>query len=166
MDTERAWAAGFFDGEGSVARTVSRNGRPTVPRVSITQAGPPDAPPETLLRFATAVGVSGRLYGPTFIENRKPRYVWAAGKYADVLVIRDALWPWLSTVKRDVFTERLTEYEEKRATPIPRSRPWTHCKNGHELVPENLYISGTTRRCRICQIAQSREQRRRVRGST
>lgn len=156
---ERAWAAGFFDGEGSVARTVAKNGRVGVPAISITQAGPPDSPPDTLVRWSEAVGVKVRIYGPIFITGRKPRYQLQVGAYADVIKVRDAMWPWLSTDKREAFTSRIEEYEVKRATPLPRSKPQTHCRNGHALVEGNLYVSGKSRRCRTCQLKQSRDAR-------
>lgn len=60
--------------------------------------------------------------------------------------------------------------------PVTRSennkRKWalyTHCKNGHELTPENVYLNRKTgsRSCRICTAAYQRayQQRKRARGN-
>lgn len=47
-----------------------------------------------------------------------------------------------------------------RAKPIPKGVKWniTHCKNGHELTPENSIIDcgGRHRRCRTCRTAQQK----------
>jgi hypothetical protein len=158
-DTERAWAAGFFDGEGSVARTVAKNGRVGVPAVSITQAGV-DGIPDTLLRFCAAVDVDAAIRGPIYIPNRKPRYQLQINAYAKVIIVRDALWPWLSSDKRSAFTARLDEYEIKRANRWPRSLPWTHCKQGHPMTDDNVYVNAHGgRRCRECQLEASRAYR-------
>jgi hypothetical protein len=168
-DTERAWAAGFFDGEGSVGKTFAKNGRPGVPQVSITQAGI-DGIPDTLLRFCAAVGVEpSRIYGPIDIAHRKPRYQLQINAYESVLAVRDALWPWLSSAKRAAFTARLDEYEVKRADRWPRSLPWTHCKQGHPMTEDNVYVSQGGRSCRTCQRERSRlqaERKRRARATT
>jgi hypothetical protein len=42
----------------------------------------------------------------------------------------------------------------------------THCKNGHELTPDNLVRSAPKRRCRICFMAYQRERKRRLRRET
>lgn len=94
-DIERAWAAGFFDGEGS---TCVKAGRSIV--VSVTQAADGDACPETLLHFARAVQ-AGRLYGP-YATRGKPIYRWTAvGAEAALAIGR--LWPFLSRPKREQY---------------------------------------------------------------
>ncbi len=39
----------------------------------------------------------------------------------------------------------------------------THCKHGHELTPDNVYVWGTQRSCRRCSIDRAREHKRRKR---
>lgn len=40
----------------------------------------------------------------------------------------------------------------------------THCKNGHELTPDNIYKNGKNgRRCKICQKADAKRYRQRQR---
>lgn len=90
---EIAWAAGFFDGEGSTY--ANRN----TPRVAI---GHVDRRP--LDRFLAAVGV-GSVTGPYDHNTKKnpkwrPHYTYQA--YGDKAIkVLDALWPYLSAPKRE-----------------------------------------------------------------
>jgi hypothetical protein len=46
-----------------------------------------------------------------------------------------------------------------------KSDPWTHCKYGHPMTPDNLHTSfGTRRRCKTCANAASRAFRDRRRA--
>ncbi len=43
--------------------------------------------------------------------------------------------------------------------PKQKRRIETHCRNGHEFTPENVYIRKSgSRRCRTCQKACKRNQ--------
>lgn len=98
---ERAWAAGFFDGEG----WVGRNGRATHSiRITLSQIDR-----VTLDRFCSAVGV-GKVCGPfadrvNMRKNRgaRPYWVFRASSRADVIGVWECLHEWLSPVKRDQF---------------------------------------------------------------
>jgi len=86
VDTELAWAAGFFDGEGcvSVSRTLA-TAEPVI-QLSVSQVQR-----EPLDRFAAAVGV-GKVYGP-YTKKSKPRakpcYQWSiTGSDADAVFER------------------------------------------------------------------------------
>lgn len=98
---ERAWAAGFFDGEGWAGLVVQAGRRTTQPQAQINQAGT-DGVPETLVRFQRAVGV-GRITGPTKIAGRKDLYRWCASSRDDVRRVCEALAPWLGGVKLAQF---------------------------------------------------------------
>ena len=89
-DLELAWAAGFFDGEGS----FYSNGQ--YPRVSIAQRDP-----IVLERFRAAVQV-GKVYGPY-----RERYIWqyAANGSANVGHIYTVLGPYLSATKKEQFQQ-------------------------------------------------------------
>jgi len=99
---ELAWAAGFFDGEGSIGTYANghlrRNGtRGLVTRLTITQK---DSRP--LWRFWRAVGNLGN------VTQRRPDASHLYGMYALQLVKRAdvhqavwLLWPWLSEPKRE-----------------------------------------------------------------
>jgi hypothetical protein len=85
---EVAWAAGFFEGEG----TITQSGGRLVVRLNNTD-------PEPVYRFANIVGF-GEVYGPYQYEQpdrrkRKPFWVWLAEEYEGLEVL-ELLWPWLS----------------------------------------------------------------------
>lgn len=85
-----AWAAGFFDGEGSTcSKRSTRCGEMTVPQKD----------PECLYRFQKAVGGLGAVDGP-YRAKTFPIYVWRLSKTFDVDCVLTALWPWLSGPKR------------------------------------------------------------------
>jgi hypothetical protein len=109
-DTELAWAAGLFDGEGSVSikqpsSGIRSNGQKWHSghqiRVTIQQNDD-----EVLKRFQAAVEI-GTIYGPytrpPSVRHRNPYYQYQAHGIEAVKVIWKALWPYLSTVKRDQF---------------------------------------------------------------
>jgi hypothetical protein len=101
--TERAWAAGFFDGEGSVSVGGSRRERPSYrqPSMEIPQSSA-DGIPESLIRFQAVVG-AGSITGPRPPRNpwaRLPSYRWELGGHRKVEAVAGVLWPWLGSVKR------------------------------------------------------------------
>jgi hypothetical protein len=103
-DTEIAWAAGLFDGEGSV--TIKKRGGATI------QLGMTDLP--LVERFTRVVGV-GSISGPRIQPNRKPSWVWFACGLNAVSVAR-LLLPYVGDRNIGRF-ERLIQYYDA-------------CKNG------------------------------------
>jgi hypothetical protein len=102
-ETERAWAAGFFDGEGSLYLTrpkESSNWRGV--SLYLPQASR-DELPDTLLRFHRAIGGLGTISGPHPPRSpwsRLPQYHWqTSGRHSASAVLR-ILWPSLSSVSR------------------------------------------------------------------
>ena len=96
-ETELAWAAGFFDGEGSVSiHRDKRPGRKPLIHLDIEQV---DIRP--LLRFRAAVGLPGNIsLRPARSLNRKPIHrVYMAHAEASACIAR--LWPFLSEPKRE-----------------------------------------------------------------
>lgn len=88
FDPEVAWAAGFFEGEGSITQS---NGR-LVTRIRNTDEEP-------IYRFASIVKF-GEVYGPYTQADglrrpRKPFWDWVASEY-EALEVLELLWPWLS----------------------------------------------------------------------
>lgn len=104
--TERAWAAGFFDGEGCVSPHFDRRpGRTPALQLSIEQNDP-----RPLERFAMAVGYSGHANCRKTIRPpaNKPMYRIAMGHAATVCAL-EAMWPYLSDPKRE---QALRAYEQ------------------------------------------------------
>jgi hypothetical protein len=85
-DPEVAWAAGVFEGEGTI--THSR-GRLNI-RLKMTDE-------EVVYSFASIVKF-GEVYGPYQPSEedghrRKPYWVWVACEY-DALEVLEMIWPW------------------------------------------------------------------------
>lgn len=95
-DIELAWAAGFFDGEGSVSlHRDKRPGRSPALHLDIEQV---DARP--LARFRVAIGQLGAITLRPARGSSRPIYRVYMGHAASVAAIT-ALWPYLSEPKRE-----------------------------------------------------------------
>ena len=102
-DIERAWAAGFFDGEGTAGVGGRSRDGPTYrqPSLEIPQSSGRGVP-DSLLRFQLAVG-AGSITGPHPPRNpwaRLPSYRWEVGGHRKVETVAGSLWPWLGSAKR------------------------------------------------------------------
>jgi hypothetical protein len=144
MSTELAWAAGFFDGEGTVGTTVGSSDTLYV-RLQITQSGSDDVVPEVLTRFQAAVNL-GTIYGPYYYgDNTYARYVLTIAGYVGVRKVIDLLTPYLGSVKRNQAEKALSECSREGKL---RSK----CRHGHEFTEENTYIDAIgNRHCRTCR---------------
>lgn len=119
---ELAWAAGLFDGEGS----IFLSGPPRWPSVTleISQAGVET--PETLERFRAAVSVGSvnGPYPPRSQWSRAPSYRWrVSGRHVAGSVL-GSLWPWLSNPKKQralSFANRLDAHFVGLSEPSERS---------------------------------------------
>jgi hypothetical protein len=124
---ELAWAAGFFDGEGTAvlagvnstrvhATTGRRRDYPT-PHLAVTQ----HYDPETIHRFHRAVVGLGAVYGPHSSKGtaHHPRWSWSARRPTEVLAVVPMLWPWLSGPKRAQIHGVITAYLADAATRRP-----------------------------------------------
>lgn len=85
--TDWAWAAGFFDGEGHtgsqrklVFLSIDQNDR------------------EVLDKFLSSVGV-GKVYGPYKAKGTNTRYEYRCGGIGVVIAL-GKMWPWLGSKKR------------------------------------------------------------------
>ena len=105
-ETDYAWAAGFFDGEGHTGyisgiryRADRRSKEATYHylEIAISQASK-DGVPEVLVKFQSIVG--GSIFGPYEARTRiTPLYKWCARNNAARRILKQ-LWPYLGTVKR------------------------------------------------------------------
>jgi len=114
--TETAWAAGLFDGEGSTSIQFDKRyvGRRGTFRLSMAQSGD-DRAIEILERFQRAVGGLGKIYGPYQPPppSRKPKYHWYSHN-ARALEALNILRPYLSRAKR--LQAALTEIQWEYST--------------------------------------------------
>lgn len=89
-----AWAAGFFEGEGSTYIGQHARRRRGYLKMSIGQKHR-----EALDRFHAAIGGLGNV---TFNPSRPASpYSWNAGRYEHCQAVLAMLWPFMGQVKRD-----------------------------------------------------------------
>src|SRR6266498_4651747 len=108
-----AWAAGFFDGEGSTM-VYAQDSRPGYLRleVAVPQADH-DGVPTVLVRFQKAMGGLGRIVGP----EADDLYKWVSGGRLEAMAAVALIWDHLGEVKRvqanDAIKRFLNQYESK-----------------------------------------------------
>lgn len=153
MDEEREliWAAGFFDGEGctSPAKSKTKSGEVTGFKIHISIA---QVQREPLDRFCEAVGV-GKVYGPYEKEgpNQQPQYRYSIQSKGGCKQVIEKLYPYLCSVKR-AQADRVIAMVDAQPNML-NSKYKTHCVNGHEFTPDNIYIPPkrpTRRYCMAC----------------
>jgi len=93
--TERAWAAGVYDGEGSASTYLPKQRKSRVRQIAVYQSGD-EMPPPLLFRFRAAVGDVGLIHGPA----RGSLYQWHSKRHIVVDTVTELLWPWIGEVKR------------------------------------------------------------------
>ena len=156
-ETLRAWAAGFFDGEGSISAVMdNRHRRTCTVQMTVVQAGSETDPPDTLVRFLDAVGV-GKLARRTTTGRlgTKPLWTWRATNIDDIRHAVDRLLPYLGNAKTEQIAKAMairTEFTELKAD-IAR-----FCKKGHELTHRGS--SDRTYRCWVCHNEYARDWKR------
>lgn len=146
-EIELAWAAGFWDGEGSASIHVCNQGKNRYPKLSITQVGEDK---ELLLRFQVAIGGYGKIYihtKPT--EKHQASWQLVIQNQPQIEKIMKILWPYLSSVKKQ-------QYKKVKAssTYFGGGKHKEYCKNGHKMDEINTKIryknNWTLHECRQC----------------
>jgi hypothetical protein len=170
-DDWRAWAAGLYDGEGSLYLLDHRtHDGYQIPEMAVTQSSA-NGTPEVLSRFM-AVTRAGHINGPYQQDGATLEvYRWKGVVRADVEAIVAMLWPWLGAVKRIQARNVLAVLQAQE--PLPRGNPaWgnrkTHCVHGHEYATARMrpyYPRGVgiqrrdNKQCLECMREQARDRR-------
>lgn len=132
-----AWAAGFFDGEGTICaqrREKVGNGSAFMNiTIAVSQAG--KHAPAILERFRSIVGVGNvyQIHGKCRQAHHKIGYSWRTSKFEYVQAVVALLWGWLGEQKREQAERELREYlswPRQRMTPekgrYMAARRWAH----------------------------------------
>lgn len=96
---ELAWAAGLFDGEGSIGLySAGRAQRWKHLRLAVGQSDT-----EVLIRFNAAVGGLGKLTGPYkgSKNTKKPQFMLTFNGFERCQAVVAFMWQWLSSPKRN-----------------------------------------------------------------
>lgn len=144
-DTQIAYAAGLFEGEGTV---WVRQGTLTMSRAAGMAVGMTDLDP--LERMLDTFG--GKIYGPFVKKGCKPIYHWRLDGWDAVERIYAVIGDYLSVRRRAQFERAIA------AAPPPDrrghgtiNRNKMHCPEGHPYDEANTYRFGNARYCRICR---------------
>jgi hypothetical protein len=109
LDThELAWAAGFYDGEGSTFLAAAGGQGLRSPCCEVNQVRP-----EVLHRFHAAVGGIGSMrLRPDRLKRRPhPMWSWTTRNWRSTQTVLTMLWPYLDVVKRAQATTVFLEYQ-------------------------------------------------------
>lgn len=157
MRIDLAWAAGLFEGEGSVGRYSS-----TTAAIAMTDR-------DVLVRFAAAVGI-GRVYGPYIKKkkSRKPVWLWRVSSYDTVAQLFQMLESWLGPRRREQFARALAGPPRSRRGPRPLPPSTTpFCGRGTNYGYERHLRHGEPpcRECRAAKRAYRRDLKRKTHAS-
>lgn len=134
IDThELAWAAGFYDGEGTMGSHSpterSKCGRKKYPRLGMSIHQVDKRP---LKRFQAAIGGLGGIGGPYHHGTSKPIHQWTTQNYEHAQAAIAMLWKYLSEPKRE--QAMLAMREVSRTNQIPRIGRWAKCRSYRRVV--------------------------------
>lgn len=160
--SEIAWAAGLFEGEGTISS------KPQGTRGSGAQLRLGMNDKDVVERFRKIVGCGGLYAHKPGTGSTKPNWTWYVYDADKVTAILSAFLPFLGARRSAKAMEAL----EVTADIVAYAKR-THCPNGHAYEGENLMIETIkrgdrqyeARRCRECRTEQARERARRKRGS-
>lgn len=113
-ETDLAWAAGFFDGDGCVGFNKTRAHYKSL-CIGIVQVNK-----EPLERFLTVVD-AGYINGP-YEKPGNPVWQYQIRKVDDIMNVKNLLWPYLTHVKHEQFTKAINSYEEYKDSLPPYYR--------------------------------------------
>lgn len=144
--TELAWAAGFYDGEGSAS---SSSDYLKLPALSLNQV---DIRP--LRRFHAAVLGLGTVRGP-YERGNQPIYEWSAKSFIHAQAVIGLLWKYWSEPKREQAHRVMTAFYQRTLRRGPRGKDGkiAFCKVGHSLADAYTFPSSNGRiyrRCKPC----------------
>ena len=141
-----AWAAGFFDGEGTIR--AKKNGSL---HLSISQI---DIRP--LEKFKRALGDIGVIRGP-YLTPHKPKFVYEITNSPIAKEAMLQLYPYLS-LKMEQCDKALDSFENRPNKGRGRKLGTTFslCRRGHEIK-----VHGKYRYCMECHVERNRQYRKR-----
>lgn len=130
-----AWAAGLFEGEGSITR---RHLRHTNLVLAMTDE-------DVVRRFHEIIG-HGKVYGPYVNHSGvKPQWRWACTGAKNCIAVLAALWCFLGERRKQRAEIAIREMALIRSFGSPI------CKRGHPFDEANTIIEHGGRVCRRCK---------------
>lgn len=131
---DMAWAAGLFEGEGSIVWTSVPPRNNTKKRHYRCQLSLHSTDEDVVRRFHKVIGI-GVVNGPynysTKKTKRKPSWYWAVGSHERVQAAIAMMWPWLCSRRRERAKEVLAlELLERPAGSYRRDAAGRYYREG------------------------------------
>lgn len=145
-----AWFAGLFEGEGSIE--IAKNGGVRL-CIRMTDLDVIERVDRMFPGSNSIQAVVPKPVRPGF-NQPKTQYAWRTGGEEPVTEVLTAILPYLGERRSERAREALRHFETRRSAVVK-----THCKNGHELTPENLR-NGRKGGCRTCYNDWSKDYQR------
>jgi hypothetical protein len=162
MGEKIAWAAGLFEGEGTVSCYIRKRGsRRPAPRVAMGMTDP-----KTVEQFAEIMGFGTISVTRKAVVNRKAIYRWQVGSWKDAEAAFSILGPWLHARRFAQFEKLLAAKPAVLMKPGDYLVAKTHCPHGHAYTPSNTYVHKTHRACRTCRRLRQRIRNAKAREQT
>jgi len=83
------WAAGLFEGEGSIYMNTVNGGKSSYPRIAIAMTDE-----DVIRRFGEVVGITHYTLRKDNTPNRKPAWEWRTGVREEVIRILSMMLPY------------------------------------------------------------------------
>lgn len=139
-ETEWAWVAGLFEGEGNIAFLARGSAQA---RIRMTDK-------DVLERLDALVpSANGVLFIGRQQAHHKDQWIWQICNHAAVLSFFGAIMPWLGARRREKALEAIQRIYDSPG----HNETKTHCKYGHPLSGDNMYRSPSNgqRACKACK---------------
>lgn len=133
---ELAWAAGLYEGEGSLAAVQRAPAKQTPWTNRNLSLRLQTCDHDVLLRFHEVVGGRGVINGPYKKAgvDHKPFWRWSCQVEADVIEILRSFWPWLGERRREQVWTKIGD----RGIPISRIEFAKRCQEGQNRRYANV----------------------------
>lgn len=148
------WAAGLFEGEGSIGS--HQDGHPRAYLEMVDE--------DIVRRFASIMGFGVVYFRPALQPQHSDTWAWAVQRYEWVQAMVAFLWPWLGARRRAKAREVLILGNARAAnvnrlkTACPRGHPYD--KLGHYTRNGEQRVRRECRRCNRANHARFRARRR------
>jgi hypothetical protein len=151
-DLDWAWLAGIFEGEGCCSLT-GKSGVET--RIFMTDR-------DIIERIDRLCPSERRRITVRTPPNRKVQYGWVRSDRDEVRAFLEGVLPFLGERRGERVRLALERLDKNLGAKHKR----THCKYGHPLSGDNLYVAALTgaRSCQICRTRRGNEREERARA--
>ena len=155
-EAEIAWAAGLFEGEGSISPQIAAGRTDRVVRVALNITS---TDLDVLERFHRIVGC-GHIRGPRQRKHYKPQWAWTVTKFEHSKAVLAAFEPWLLS-RRNARAREVLEMQRQSQSEHRVYGDGYACSKGHVRSEHSYRGPRGYWVCRTCAARWGREQNER-----